>query len=309
MTKEEFFFESRDGISKLRAIRWIPDSEPVCVFQIVHGMAEHIERYEDFAKFLADKGILVTAEDHLGHGKSVADGRYGYMCKKDPATVLVRDVHRLKKLTQEKYPKLPYYIMGHSMGSFILRNYLFQYGKGIDGAIICGTGMQPKAAVVAAKVMCFIAGLIGKEAKPCTLINKFGMGSYLKKIRNPRTDSDWLSKDEKSVDKYIEDPLCGFVFTGNGFKAIAELVGRLHKKSNIEKMPVTLPVFIISGTDDPVGDYGAAPKKVYDSYISEGMQKVSIKLYENDRHELLNETDKETVYNDIYEWIIDGNRN
>lgn len=306
MRKEEFFFESRDNSSKLRAIRWIPDETPKCIVQLVHGMAEHIERYDEFATFLAMKGILVTAEDHLGHGKSIGQKGPGYFCKNDPATVVVRDVHKLKKLTQEEYPRIPYYILGHSMGSFILRNYLFMYGKGIDGAIIMGTGMMPKIIVQSLKLLTGIACLFGKESKPCNTINSIAFGTYLSKIEKPRTQSDWLSKDEAIVDKYVEDPLCGFVFTGNGFKTLADLLLRLNKKSNIEKMPVTLPVLIVSGKDDPVGDYGAGPQKVYHSFVEEGMQKVSIKLYDNDRHEILNETDKETVYNDIYEWIENG---
>lgn len=303
MKKEEFFFESRDGVSKIRAMRWIPDETPKCIVQLVHGMAEHIERYDEFACFLASKGILVTGEDMLGHGKSVTSGNYGYFCKKDPATVVVRDIHKLKKLTQEQYPGIPYYIFGHSMGSFILRNYLFMYGKGINGAIIAGTGMLPKVVVNALKAVVSIVCLFGGESKPSKFIDNMAFGTYLKKIPNPRTPSDWLTKESAVVDEYIKDPLCGFTFTGNGFKTMADLLLRLNKTSNVAKMPVTLPVLIVSGKEDPVGDYGIGPKKVYDQFVSEGMQKVSIKLYDDDRHELLNETDKLTIFNDLYEWI------
>lgn len=305
MRREDFYFDSRDNESKIHAVRWMPDSEKsVCIVQIIHGMAEHVDRYEDFAKFLTDKGILVTADDHLGHGKSITDGHAGYFCKQDPATVVVRDVHRLKKITQEQYPGVPYYILGHSMGSFILRNYLFRYGKGIDGAIVMGTGMQPKGMVLALKAMTAVAGVFTKKYAPCEAINKIGFGSYLKRIENPRTGNDWLTKDEAIVDKYNADPLCGFTFTANGFKTLAELILRLHKESNLSKMPVTLRVLITSGAEDPVGDYGQGPKKVYEAFKAQGMQRVDIKLYDNDRHEILNETDKETVYEDIYNWII-----
>lgn len=304
MQKEEIYYDSRDGVSKIHAIRWIPDKEPVAVLQIIHGMAEHVERYEDFALFLVEKGFVVVANDHLGHGKSMTDGHSGYFCAQDPATVVVKDVHRLKKLTQDKYPKLPYYILGHSMGSFILRNYLFMYGKGIDKAIITGTGMQPKGMVGGLRLMAGLAELFGSKYKPCKFINDIGFGAYQKKIENPRTEYDWLSKDEATVDKYIADPGCGFIFTPNGFRTLAELIWRLYKKENLSKMPVTLRVLIASGSDDPVGDYGAGPKKVYDSFIEEGMQHVDFKLYENDRHELLNETDHMTVYEDFYNWLI-----
>lgn len=305
MKREDFFMDSRDGGRKLHAVRWMPDDgKAVLIVQIVHGMAEHVERYEDFASFLADRGIVVTAEDHLGHGGSISDGKAGYFCKQDPATVVVRDVHRLKKITQEKYPGVPYYILGHSMGSFILRNYLFKYGKGIDGAIIMGTGMEPRAAVGVMKLLASIGCLFGKASVPSPFINKIAFGSYLKKIENPRTDYDWLTREEAVVDKYMEDPLCGFTFTCNGFKTLAELILRLYKKSNIEKMPVTLRVLFTSGADDPVGGYGENVEKVYKSFLDESMQKVEIKLYENDRHEILNETNRKEVYEDIYSWIV-----
>lgn len=305
MRREEFSFDSRDNITKIHAVRFEPDTDrPVGILQIVHGMAEHVERYADFAEFMAGKGFVVVAEDHLGHGKTVTDGRYGYFCKQDPATVVVRDVHRLKKLTQEKYPGVPYYILGHSMGSFILRNYLFRYGKGIDGAIIMGTGQQPKYLGIGLKVTSAIVSFFGGAAKPSEFINKASFGTYLKRIENPRTEYDWLTKDTAIVDKYIEDPMCGFTFTGNGFKTLAELVLRLHKKANLSKMPVTLRVLITSGGEDPVGDYGAGPQKVYEQFLAEGMQRVTLKIYEGDRHEILNETDKDKVYNDIYQWIM-----
>ena len=128
--KEEFTFDSRDGATKIHAVRWVPEGKVVCILQIIHGMAEYVERYEQLAQYLGEKGILVTGDDHLGHGKSVGEeGAYGYFCEQDPATVVVRDVHRLKKITQEEYPGIPYVILGHSMGSFILRNYLFRYGN------------------------------------------------------------------------------------------------------------------------------------------------------------------------------------
>lgn len=303
MKREDFEYDSRDGRTKLHGVRWIPDESPRCILQIVHGMAEHVERYEDFAEYLCNKGILVTAEDHLGHGKSVVDGKTGYFCKQDPATVVVRDVHRLKKMTQELYPGVPYFILGHSMGSFILRNYLCKYGKGIDGAIVMGTGMQPKIMVLGLKILAGLACVFGKAAKPCPFVNNVAFGTYLKRIPEKRTDYDWLTKVDSVVDKYIEDPLCGYIFPGNGFKTLGELIWRLHKDVYISKMPVTLRVLITSGAEDPVGDYGAGPKKVYDEFIAQGMQRVDFKLYEGDRHEILNETDHETVYEDLYSWI------
>jgi len=304
MRREDIFFDSKDGIGKIHAVRWEPETEPVAVLQIVHGMAEYVDRYEGFAEFLAGKGFVVTADDHLGHGKSVRDNLCGYFCDNDPATVVVDDVYSLTTLTKENYQGIPYYILGHSMGSFITRNYLFRYGDRVDKAIIMGTGSQPKALVVALNIMASLACVFGKNKKPDKFIDNMSFSTYNKRIENPRTSVDWLTKDEAIVDKYVADPLCGFVFTGNGFKTLASLLWRLNKESNVAKMPKTLPVLITSGAEDPVGEYGKGPTAVYKSYKALGMQDVSLKLYDNDRHEILNETDKETVYNDIYEWLV-----
>ena len=255
---------------------------------------------------MCEKGFLVTADDHLGHGKSITDNGPGYFTDKNPANVVIRDVHRLKKLTEEKYNHKPYFILGHSMGSFILRNYLFRYGKGITGAIVMGTGMEPHAKILFMEVLSSLGCLFGKAKSHNLFITKQGFGTYLKRIDNPRTQSDWLTKREDIVDKYIKDPLSGFLFTNNGYKTLSELLLPLYKKKNIEKIPVTLPVLIMSGTEDPVGEYGKAPKAVYESFKRTGMQKVTLKLYEGDRHELLNETDNETVYSDIYTWITEN---
>ena len=304
MKREDFYFDSRDNCTGIHAVRWLPETEPVCILQITHGMAEYVDRYEDFAKYLTEKGFIVTADDHLGHGKSLNNGITGYFCRQDPATVVVRDEHRLKKITEELYPGVPYFVLGHSMGSFIIRNYMFRYGSGVKGAIVMGTGMQPKALVIGLKVMAAVAGFFGKEKKPCKFIDKMSFGAYLSRIENPRTPVDWLTKDEKIVDQYVADPLCGFVFTANGFKTLGELIWRLNKKENLEKMPKDLKVLITSGAEDPVGEYGKGPKAVYDSYKALGMQNVELKLYEGDRHEILNETDHLAVYEDLYNWIM-----
>ncbi len=304
--KEEFYYDSRDRRSKIYAVKWIPDVvKPVCIFQIIHGMAEHIERYNEFAQYLAGKGILVVGEDHLGHGKTVSEGgTYGYFCKEDAANVLVRDVHRLKKIMQEQYPDVPYLILGHSMGSFILRNYLYRYGSGVNGAVIMGTGVQSKLTVFAGRALISIQRLIFGAGHTAKLIYKIAFGSYNKKFEPLRTKYDWVSRNEDNVDRYIEDPLCGFVFTLNGFSTLFKLVYDCNDQENIDRIPKQLPILMISGADDPVGDYGKGVEKVYKSYLEHGLLNVQMKLYENDRHEILNETDRELVYGDIYRWIL-----
>ena len=305
MKKEEFYFDSRNGADKIHALRYTPEDGRIkCVVQIVHGMAEYVERYEELAEFLTGKGFLVTGEDHLGHGQSVAaGGTYGYFCEQDPATVVVRDTHRLKKITQELYPDVPYVILGHSMGSFIVRNYMYRYGSGISGAVIVGTGMQSGALIKLAKAMVAIQKALHGSQKTSEFLDKCIFGGYNKRIAEPRTEQDWLTKDTECVDRYIKDKLCGFTFTVNGFETLLELIDRVRKKENLEKIPKELPVFMISGSDDPVGEYGKGVRRAYESLKEAGLKNIRLKLYDTDRHELLNETDKAVVMQDIYDWI------
>lgn len=305
MKKEEFYFPSRDNRTKIHALRWTPETDrPVCIVQIVHGMAEYADRYEEFARFLTDRGVVVTGEDHLGHGKSAVEGKnYGYFCEQDPATVVVRDVHRLKKMTQEAYPGVPYILLGHSMGSFIVRNYLCRYGSGIDGALILGTGMQPAALLAVSKLTAGIQKLFYGDNHISRLIDRGAFGAYNKKIPSPNTAMDWLSRDEAKVKEYMEDPLCGFTFTVNGFSTLFTLISRIRKKENLEKIPKNLPVHFASGDADPVGNYGKGVRAAYDSLKKAGMNQLSLKLYESDRHELLNEKDRGQVMEDFWQWI------
>lgn len=304
--KQEFTFESRDGKSKIHAVRWVPEGKVVCILQVIHGMAEYIERYEALARYMGEKGVLVTGDDHLGHGKSVGgEGTYGFFCEQDPATVVVRDVHRLKKMTQEEYPGVPYVILGHSMGSFILRNYLFRYGTGIQGAIVCGTGSQPAALVKVSRLVAAVQGIFLGQKHKAVMIDKMAFGSYNKRIPNARTPFDWLCTQESVVDAYIQDELCGFTFTVNGFLTLFTLIDRLNQKENLKAMPHNLPVHFIAGDMDPVGNYGEGVKKAYEDFAGAGMERITIKLYPGGRHELLNEKNKYQVYDDIYPWIME----
>ena len=316
MRKEEFYYDSRDGQTRIHAVRWIPDKEVRCVLQIIHGMAEYVERYERLAGVLTKAGILVTGEDHLGHGKSLygrVDGQegcdighpLGYFCAQDPASAAVEDVHSLKKITQKQYPAVPYLILGHSMGSFMLRNYLCQYGNGIDGAIVMGTGMMPLAVIKLAGGLAKAIAALRGEKHPSILLNIAAFGTYNKKIKEPHTPMDWLSSDTAEVDKYVKDELCGFCFTVNGFMTLFELINRLHNKEMLLKMPRELPVFFMSGDCDPVGDYGKAVVNVADSFLALGMQKVTCKIYPGMRHEILNERGREAVEQDILQWITE----
>lgn len=305
MRKEEFTFDSRDGKTKIYACAFYPEQEPLCILQIIHGMNDYIGRYEKLAEFLTQKGILVVGDDHLGHGKTVTEGEtYGYFCENDAATVLVRDEHRLKKRMEEKYPTIPYFILGHSMGSFILRNYLTRYGTGIAGAIICGTGTPKKAELMAGKILTTLIAKVKGWKYVSKMVDDISSKAYMSGIEGAKTEHDWLSTDEAVIETYAKDPFCsGFTFTVNGYHTLYELAHRMQKKENMLKIPKKLPLLIVSGTDDPVGDKGLAPKNLYDDYLNLDLTKVVLKLYSGARHEILNEKVSETVFVDLYNWM------
>jgi len=304
MRKEEFTIASRDAVHQLHSVKYLPEGAPKGIVILVHGMAEHLGRYEGFAQFLTERGFLVAGEDHLGHGLSVPEGEtYGYFCQMDPATVLVRDVHRLKKTVQGEYPGIPIFILGHSMGSYILRNYICRYGTGIQGAIIMGTGQRGRLAVTFIRALSKCIELIYGEKHYSRLVEKLVMGDYNKRVGIARTESDWLTKDEEVVNLYRIDPLCGFPFTLNGYRCMFEMANRLFSKENLSHMPKGLPILMISGEEDPVGGYGKQVDRVYRDLTGAGLTNVEKKMYPGDRHEILNELDKQQVMEDIVAWM------
>ena len=303
MIRSDFYYESRDNQSKIHGVKWVPETQPVGVLILVHGMSEHLDRYIPFVEFMCSNGWVVAGNEHLGHGKSVGDNPQGYFCKRDPATVVVRDVHRLKKMVQKEYPTLPIFIFGHSMGSLITRNYLAKYGNGVNGAIISGTLMMPKQTIIAMGILCKLLTFFQGGKHPSKIMSAVAFGSYCKRIENPRTEFDWLTTDEKIVDQYIADPDSGFMFTNNGFMTLKELLARLHDTKMLAAIPKELPVLFVYGEEDPCGSYGVDVVKVYEQYKELGIADVSKIAYPGDRHEILNESDADTVMNDILNWI------
>ncbi|NLL78240.1 MAG: alpha/beta hydrolase [Clostridiales bacterium] len=303
--REEFWYDSRDEQTKIHAVRWVPACEKKkAVVQLVHGMTEHVMRYDAFAQFLAEQGILVVANDHLGHGLSRrADMPYGYFCRRDPATVVVRDVHRLKKITQENNPGVPYIILGHSMGSFILRNYLSRYGTGIQGAVIVGTGHPSAIKVNFGLIFARIQSLIFGQKHVAKLLDSIIFSGYNAKSGQNRTESDWLNSQSEEVDLYRDDPMCGYTFTLNGFITLFTLIKRACGKEAFKKVPADLPVLFLSGKEDPVGGCGKEVERAYGSFCDREMTEVSCKLYEGGRHEILREKNKDEVFADILEFI------
>jgi alpha-beta hydrolase superfamily lysophospholipase len=306
MTKKEFYYPSVDGKTQIHAIRWEPEGKPKAILQIIHGMIEFIDRYDDFAKFLTEHGYLVTGEDHLGHGASVISDEYHGYFGKDGNAYVIADIHQLRLMMSEEFPDVPYTMLGHSMGSFLIRQYITEkdgrYAEGLSGVIVMGTGWQPNAILHFGKAVATILGKnkVGAKAK---LIDTLSFGSNLKHIENPRTISDWLTKDEKIVDWYRAQPWCTFNFSPNGYYHMFDGMLKAHDVERMKKLPEGLPILFTSGAEDPVGAWGEGVRKAFMVYTENTKCDVSIKLYDDDRHEILNETDKDVVYKDMLEFL------
>ena len=299
-----FVYLSKDGETLINAVEWKPEGEPKAVLQICHGMLEYIKRYDHFASYMAEQGFYVVGNDHLGHGLSVkTEDRYGFFHEKHGNAYLLGDMNELRKITHEKYPSLPYFILGHSMGSFLTRQYIALEGEGLNGAIISGTGFLSKDVLNKGMNMCkTIAAAKGWDERS-KIITTMAFGGYNKRIKNPKSYTDWISSDEKVVEAYNNDPWCTFKFTVNGYYNMFYSIKDCENPNTIKYIPKDLPIFLVSGTEDPVGNYGKGVEQTYNSYKEAGIKDVRIKLYEGYRHEILNEVEKEIPYNDIKTWI------
>ena len=302
LMRTDFYYDSLGG-GRIHACRWTPEGEIKAVVQIIHGIAEHVLRYDDFANFLAAQGFLVVAEDHMGHGGSISE-KTPKGCFSGGWKTAVKDSYRLLKNTMDEHPDVPFILFGHSMGSFMARHILARHpNSGIRAAIICGTGWMPTAVVKAGKAVSAMVCKKDGADKPSDFLQKMMFGSYNKKISHPRTPSDWLSRDNRMVDAYEADPLCGFVPSAGLVNAMMEGILYIQDPKNLDKMNKDLPVFFIAGGDDPVGNYGAGVQQTAAEFKKHGMVKVDMRLYPLCRHEILNELNKQEVYGNIADWI------
>ena len=300
----EFTFLSSDGQTALSAREYLPEGDPVGIVQIVHGIAEHIARYDAFAAFLAEHGYIVVLHDQLGHGKSAPDEAHlGFFSEENGWEKAVQDIRSLHDKTAAKYPGKPYFIFGHSMGSFLLRTYLYMYPGELSGAIISGTGWQPEAALRAGLALCRLEQLRIGETGCSKLLKELMFGAYNKKFRPNRTPNDWICSDPAVVDAYTNDELCGFDATVGLTRDMLTGISMNQKKENLAKMDKELPVLFISGMQDPVGAMGEGVLACIDAFKRAGIRHVTIRLYPEGRHEMLNEVNRTEVYADILSWL------
>lgn len=301
---KEFHFNSSDGKSSVYVREWSPDGIPVGAVQIAHGIAEHIERYDDFARFLAGNGFICVGNDHIGHGKTAADSSaLGYFGEGGGWKIACADMRRLTEIEKEKYPGVPYVLFGHSMGSFLTRTYIINWRTGLDAVVLSGTGQQSAAIVKAGKLLAEHEVRKHGAAYKSELLDKMAFGSYNDGIAHPHTAYDWLSRDEEQVDKYAADEFCGFMATAGLFREMMSGIEFISRRKNVSRMKKDLPVYFFSGDSDPVGEMGRGVMKAYRSFVSAGMTDVTLKLYPGGRHEMLNELNREQVYSDVLSWI------
>lgn len=301
----EFTFPSSDGVHEIFCSLWLPDEgEPKAVVQLVHGISEYVGRYDHFARFLADHGYAVCGEDHLGHGRTgKQDSKFGYFARHDGWTLVTADVRGLRQLMGEKYPGLPYFLLGHSMGSFLTRTYLCRYPGEVSGAILSGTGQEPGPVLAAGKLLSNLIGRFKGYDNISPLVHSLCLGAYNKQFAPNRTSADWITRDEAVVDAYIADPLCQIMPTVGLYRDMLGGLQYIASKRALSQMDPGTPIYIYSGDRDPVGSNGAGVKKVYGYFETYGTRDLSMKLYAEGRHEMHNETNKEEVFSDVLDWL------
>lgn len=315
VTEDAFAYPSVDGATSVQAVFWVNDriragEAPRAVVQLIHGMGEHIGRYERFAAYLATQGYLVCGNDAVGHGKTAAAPEaFGLLPGRDPVDVLVRDVDSLRRTVEPELRRIfgdadiPYFLFGHSMGSLVLRCYLPRFAQGLAGAIVCGTTMPARPLSWTGMMMSkALIALKGPQAKS-RLLHKLAYGVYSSKIKDARTPFDWISSDPAEVDAFINDEATGFMFSAAVYLALTEAAYQAACKPAFRNIPKDLPVLFVSGDEDPVGDFGKQVERAAGRMRQAGVRSVTVKLYGGMRHEILNEYGKDEVFSDIVSWM------
>lgn len=295
-------FPSSNGISDIAYYLMKPKGEARAVLQISHGMCEYFLRYQEFALFLNAHGIAVVGNDHLGHGASAkTKDDLGWFAERDGWKHLVNDLHTTMELGKQAFPEVPFVLMGHSMGSFLARAFLSKYSAELSGSIICGTGGKNPLIGLAIFLSALSTRLLGQRHRG-QFIDKFTFRNYCSQFDSVNSAKDWITRDKTIIEKYLEDPHCQFTFTSSAFHDLFCVNRFVNSNSWASSIPNKLPILIISGDMDPVGDFGDGVTWVYHQ-LRQADQDVQLKLYPEARHEILNEINRQEVYDDILSWF------
>ena len=301
--KKDFFYKSNDGVTTIHGIKWDVDN-PRAVIQIAHGVTEYIDRYDEFAEFLNSKGFVVVGNDHIGHGKSINESKGPMYFGNDGSwDYAVEDLNSLYTDTKKEYESIPYFILGFSLGSFLVRTLLIKHPEISDGAILMGTGQTSWLNIKLGLMMANSEVKKHGDSAFTDKIDDLTFGTYNKKFKPNRTKLDWLCGNEEALDKYLADTNRGESFSAGLFREL--LNGMMFDRDidNIKKMNEDLPVLFLSGDSDPVGEFGKGVKHAYSDFKKAGIKNLDIKLYPGLRHDILNEKNKSEVYSDISDWL------
>ena len=307
INREELRFPSADGRSTIRALVWWPalaaGTRARGVVQVIHGMAEHVERYDALARLFASRGFVVCGDDHAGHGASCDPDSYGCLPARGGAEALVADEHTLRRLVTERMGSdAPYLLLGHSLGSYIARVYLAEHGEGLAGVILSGTGTLPVAVSWAGHALARLICAVRGEKYRSKLLDGMGVGAYARAVPGP-SGCEWLSHNEKNVATYVADPRCGFMFSAGGYAAVTKLTARACSLAWARRAPHDVPLLFVSGAEDPVGDNGRGVRAAAELARRAGQRHVDMRIYEGMRHEIFNEDDGGRVMADVLSWV------
>lgn len=296
-------FKSSNKVSNVTYYIYEPACDIRGILQISHGMCEYIERYEEFIDYMTSQGILVFGNDHLGHGNSInSDDDLGYFAPKNGWKCLVNDLKFLSDMIKDKYPYVPFFILGHSMGSFLLRAYISKYGSDLTGIIISGTGGINPLAGFGEFLTTKMSKIKGSRYRS-KLFNKIFFHGFNKGIKDDLSTFAWLTHDKLIVDKYTNDFKCNYIFTLNGFLNLIKVQRLTTDKAWTDTVPKELPILIISGDKDPVGNWGKGVTSTYNNLVKANIVDITLKLYKDGRHEMLNEINRFEVFDDIEKWM------
>ena len=304
MQFSDFYYPSSTGCNTIHARKLIPDGKITGVIQIAHGIREHIARYDAFMAYLSSHGFVVCGNDHLGHGKSVrSPSETGFFAEKDGWNRVVDDMLSLHDNMKAEFPTVPYILFGHSMGSFLARTYMIDHPDAYDLCILSGTAHQNSLLLKGGKLLTELTVLVKGADGDGTQLESLVFKDYNAHIEQPKTDYDWLSRDDSYVATYVNDEMCGIPCKNSVYRDMLQGLNIITNSKNIGKMNPEHPVLFISGTEDPVGDYGKGVRKAYEAFSKAGLTDLTIKLYPGARHGMLNETNRTEVYKDISDWI------
>ncbi len=304
MVRTETVFRSADGKTPIHAVEWRPEDSVRAVLQVSHGVSEYILRYVPLAAYLTERGFAVVGNDHIGHGGSVAaGGRRLHLGPKGSWNAVVDDLYALRGFAGRAFPGVPYFLLGHSMGSFLVRTYLIRYPGTVDGAILMGTGQMSASFLTAGKLIAARECRKVGWDRPSPVVDRLAFGAYNKRFAPNRTAYDWLSVSRKNVDAYIADPLCGGAPTIGLFSEMLDGISFLQRPESLRRMNLRTPILFVSGSMDPVGECGKGVQRAYRSFRKAGVRDVSIKLYPGLRHEILNESCCDLVFQDLLRWM------